>query len=848
MKSLFWRFVFYVILPIAMAAAFMNPPKARDLVKVFEENVKKSDASLGPIVKQARENQSKTNGQDFANLRAAIGTNDITRYFPQFTAAKEESNPTLYILNKLQRAGAGKIKLGIDLQGGTSYLVAMDLTQLADTNETSTALSQAVEVLRKRIDKFGVAEPIIQPEGDNQIRVQLPGLSEAVKEEAKLRISQAAFLEFRLVHEKSDELVKRGEVPPGYELMRSRKEKQRDGTERSIAVMVKRKPEMTGSSVKSAMVIRGNLGEPQINFTLTADGATKFGELTRKNIGRGLAIILDKELYSAPTIQSAIETGSGQITGNFDVTEALRLASILENPLRAPLKIIESNEVGSSLGEDSIRSGYRSALYGVIAVSIFMLIYYMLSGMVANVALIVNVIVLLGCMCAVNTTFTLPGIAGIVLTIGMAVDANVLIYERIREERAKGKSLRGAIAAGYDRAFGTIFDSHVTTLISSVILIWLGTGPVKGFGVALTIGVAASLFTALLVTRVIFDFMLERNWIKELRMLHIIRNVKIDFMKWATPAFIATWVLIAIGNGYGILGRGREVLGVEFTGGTFVTVASDASQNVRIEEVRQSIEKMGLGEPRVVAQREIGGKQDNYRITTRVQDSKNQEVAPTDVRVLAQLNKDFPNAKFTERGSGTVGPTMGTVIRDNAIMACIVSMFGILVYVAFRYEFSFAVAAVIAIIHDLLMTLGIYFLAGKQMNATTVAALLTIIGFSINDTIVIFDRIREDLKLGVRGSFREIVNQALNQTLSRTIITSGTVFIATLSLYLFGGGEINDFAFAFLVGIITGTYSSIFIASFIVLKWHKGERPQLGSQVNVDPVEAASGSPARAES
>jgi len=846
MKSLFWRFVFYVVLPLVMAVAFLYPPTPGDLVETFAAEGKRTDAAFSEIVKSARALQAERKDQDFANLRDAIGTNDIVKYFPQYAAA-EESYPTFFILNKLQRKAAGKIKLGIDLQGGTSYLVEMDTTQLADTNETTTALSQAVEVMRKRIDKFGVAEPIIQPAGDNQILIQLPGLSEAVKEEAKQRISRAAFLEFRLVHEQSQQLIERGEIPPGYELMRSRKEKQRDGSERSLSVLVRKKAELTGSSVKSAMVVRGNVGEPQISFTMTSDGATKFGEITSKSIGRQLAIILDKELYSAPVIQSAIVTGQGQITGNFDAAEAIRLASILENPLRAPLRIVESYEVGATLGADSIESGYKSAIYGVLAVSIFMLVYYFMAGMVANFALILNVVILIGAMCAVDTTFTLPGIAGIVLTVGMAVDANVLIYERIREERAKGKSLRGAIAAGYDRAFGTIFDSHITTLISSVILIWLGTGPIKGFGVALTIGVAASLFTALLVTRLVFDFLLERNLIKELRMLHIIRNPKLDFMKVAVPAFILSWSLILIGNGYGIFGRGKDVLGVEFTGGTFVKLGFDQSQPVEIGKVRESLTKLGIGDFMVNEQKDVAANQRTFRVTTRVQDKKQVDVEPTNKRVVTQLSQDFPAAKFVELGSGTVGPTMGAAIRDAAIMAGIIAMFGILVYVAFRYEFSFAVAAVIAIFHDLLMTTGWYFLAGKQMNATTIAALLTIIGFSINDTIVIFDRIREDLKLGVRGTFRELVNQALNQTLSRTIITSGTVFIATMSLYLFGGGEINDFAFAFLVGILTGTYSSIYIASAIVLWWHKGERPNIGSgTLNVDSEMKPAGNPAAA--
>ena len=369
-----------------------------------------------------------------------------------------------------------------------------------------------------------------------------------------MAIQKAAFLEFRLVSPTSDQDIKDGIVQPGYEILK-RKERMRNGRERMEEVEVRKRAEMDGSGIKSAMVVRGNLGEPEIHFTLDSEGAERFAEITRENVHQRLAIILDGELYSAPVIQTPIETGSGQITGQFDNREAFELANVLENPLRAPLHIVQSREVNPTLGKDSIRSGIKAAIYGTLAVSAFMLVYYLIAGMVANVALIANIIILLGVMCSVGTTLTLPGIAGIVLTVGMAVDANVLIYERIREETAKGKSLRGAIAAGYARAFGTIFDSHVTTLISSVILMYMGTGSIKGFGVALTIGVAASLFTALVVTRMIFDWLLDRGWLKSLPMFHLIRATKLDFMKLAKPAFAMSWILIAIGVGLRLASR-----------------------------------------------------------------------------------------------------------------------------------------------------------------------------------------------------------------------------------------------------------------------------------------------------
>ncbi|MEK7707298.1 MAG: protein translocase subunit SecD, partial [Verrucomicrobiota bacterium] len=590
--------------------------------------------------------------------------------------------------------------------------------------------------------------------------------------------------------------------------------------------------------ILNAPKLRGNLGEPQIDFALNSDGAALFADITRENIGRRLAIVLDGELYSAPVIQGEIPSGRGQITGSFDLQAAFELANVLENPLKAPLSIVYQNDVDPTLGKDSIRSGRNAVIIGVIAVAAFMLIYYLFAGVVANVALMLNIVILLGVMCSIGTTLTLPGIAGIVLTIGMAVDANVLIFERIREELAAGKSMRGALSAGYDKAFGTIFDSNLTTLIASVILIFMGTGPVKGFGVTLTIGVTVSMFSALVVTRLIFDWLLAKNLLKSLRMLHLIRGSKIDFMRWAIPAFAASWLLIVIGNGYGIFVRGEKVLGVEFAGGNTLTLAFDQTRDIGVDQIRDSVAKTKLGEALIGYQRDVGAGTRTLRVTVRTPPEVEKAGVDVGKLVLEQLQTDFKEAKFEKKGEDKVGPTVGAEIRNRAIYAALLAMFGILIYVAFRYEFSFAVGAVVAIIHDILMTLGWYFLAGRELNVTTVAAVLTIIGFSINDTIVIFDRIREDLKLGMRGTFREVMNKALNQTLSRTIITSGTVFLATFSLYIFGGGPVNDFAFTFLVGILTGTYSSIYIASAIVLWWHKGQRPHIGSQVALESTAA----------
>jgi SecD/SecF fusion protein len=800
----------------------LYPPQGRDLVVFFREKAINRDPTFTALYQKAQALQKAVPEKPYDNLAEAIGTNDITRYFPAF-GAKEQLRPTSYILNRLQREAAGRIRLGLDLQGGTSFLVEMDTNRLAQAADAGTALSHAVEVLRKRVDKFGVAEPLIQPEGSDRILVQLPGLSAADQESAKVAIQRAAFLEFRLVSPTSDQDIKEGIVQPGYVILK-RVERTRDGKERVEEVEVRKKAEMDGSGIKSAMVVRGNLGEPEIHFTLDSKGAERFAQITRDNVRQRLAIILDGELYSAPVIQTPIETGSGQITGQFDSKEAFELANVLENPLRAPLKIIQSREVDPTLGKDSIRSGINAAIYGTLAVSVFMIVYYLIAGLVANVALLANIIILLGVMCSVGTTLTLPGIAGIVLTVGMAVDANVLIYERIREESAKGKSLRGAIAAGYARAFGTIFDSNLTTLISSVILVYMGTGSIKGFGVALTIGVCASMFTSLVITRLIFDFLLDRGWLKALPMLHLVRATKLDFMKLAKPAFAVSWLLIAVGAGYGFY-RGKAVFGVDFLGGD--TAIFSFEQKPGETAVRSALTQAGIKDPRIQFQRDLTTGRETLRVDS---------TTGTGDKIKATL-LEMKDARFRLLGQDSIGATVGKEIQKSAAVAGLLALFGILIYVAIRYEFSFAVGAVVAIIHDILMTIGWYCLSGREFNATTVAALLTIIGFSINDTIVIFDRIREDLKLGARGSFRDVVNQALNQTLSRTIITSGTVFLATLSLYIFGGGAINDFAFAFLIGILTGTYSSIYIATALVLWWHKGHRPHIGSGAQVAVIE-----------
>jgi len=850
-QSDLWR----LCLILALAAGsllLLYPPTDRNLVVEFQHRAQNVDTNFTAIVQKAEQLDKEHPGRTFDNLLATIGTNDITRYFPQALndrkvkkRLEEGIGPARPILYYLQEKGAGQVRLGLDLQGGISFLVQMETNKLANVADKSRALDQAVEVLRKRVDMFGVAEPVIQKEGEDRILIQLPGLSEARKAEAKATIEKAAFLEFRMVHSDSDELLQQGLVPRGYEMLKE-KLRNRQGVEEVLTYLVKIKPErgLTGRYVKEARAVPNAVtGAPEIDFTMDSEGGRIFGDITREYSPKGnkyylLGIVLDGQLISAPRILGEIPAGRGQITGSFTWEDAFALANSLQNPLEAPVRIISETSVDPSLGKDSIRSGLTAAIIGTVAVVAFMLVYYMFAGFVANIALILNVLILFGAMAFFDTTLTLPGIAGIVLTIGMAVDANVLIYERIREELAAGKSMRGALSAGYEKAFGTIFDSNFTTLIASVICIILGTGSVKGFGVTLTIGLIVNMITALIATRLIFDWILEKGWLKTLRMLHLIRGSKIDFMRYAKVAFAISWSVIIIGCGYGVFVRGHGVLGVDFAGGDTLILEFNRQQGkVDPDKLRQAVMQAVGSDPVIQYQRNLATGVDTLRVTT--------EIGAGD-KASAALQRAFPNAGFTVIGKEAVGAIVGSEIMQAAVLSVILALFGIMIYVAFRYEFAFGVGAVLSLIHDVAMTLGVFFLSGRQLNAPMVAAILTIIGFSINDTIVIFDRIREDLKLGMRGTFREVMNKALNQTLSRTLITSGTVFLATMALYLFGGGVINDFAFTFLAGILTGTYSSIYIASALVLWWYKGQRPMSAApQVSVEKATPGA-APARA--
>ena len=859
----FGRFALVAILAIWTLSEWY-PPQGKNMVDEFDQTAQGNQDSIVAELKEASNKLREGDELTLETWMTAVGDVDLREMFPGQTngivkqigiekeawvAPTEEQQRQINreILARIQKDSVGKVKLGLDLRGGTQFVVQVKPKLDDEGNPLSideSQLTKAMEIMRRRVDRFGVAEPMIQTSGDDKIIIQVPGLSQADRDDARETISQVAKLEFRLTHPESDALVaSQEEFVPGAELMSY------DLEGRKVNHFVMKEVAMAGSHIKSASARRNDLtGTPEIHFTLDALGANKFAKVTETHVANGvdprlLCIVLDGELISAPSINSRIHS-RGQITGSFTDEEATMLANSLENPLENEVAIIEERDVAPSLGRDSIQKGYKAALWGLIGVAIFMVIYYLLSGVLANFALALNIVMILGILCWFDATLTLPGIAGVVLTIGMAVDANVLIFERIREELLVGKSVRGAIASGYDKAFGTIFDANITTLIASIILIYMGKGPVQGFGVTLTIGILTSMFTALVATRLVFDLLANAKVIgsdESKRMLHLRPSAglpKFDFLKYAWPAFIASWILVIIGFGYG-LSKGKDsMLGVDFAGGYSMVMKFEQNQ---ADQINQAIDSGSLREKLAVGTGIDGGQiKAELQTETATSEQRLRVDFPYDADAKGlegALKTLFTEANLERIQLDKVGPSVSGEIQKSAFIAVVLALFGILVYVAFRYEYSFAVAAVVAILHDVAMTGGLFFLSGRELNAPIVAAALTIIGFSINDTIVIFDRIRENLRMGTRGSFKDVMNTALNQTLSRTIITSGTTLFTAATLYFFGGTVINDFAFTFLVGVVTGTYSSIYIACFIVLKWHGGKRPELAAPaVDTDPV------------
>jgi SecD/SecF fusion protein len=680
----------------------------------------------------------------------------------------------------------GKLKLGLDLRGGMHLLLRVK-TEALPVEERKTAAERAVEVIRNRIDQFGVSEPLIQQQGFDSLLVQLPGVSD--RERALALIGRTAHLEFRLVSEG-------GEADGAVEFKR-----QEGGS-----VWLEPFAPVEGKMLKNAAQdLSHDFMEPVVNLEFNDEGAKKFGEVTSRGVGRQLAIILDDVVLSAPVIREPIMNGDAIVSGSFTVDQARDLAiSLKAGALPAPIEVLEERTVGPSLGKDSIDQGVRATLWAGALVVGFMLVYYLLGGLIANFALVINILILGGLLAYFKGTLTLPGIAGIILTIGMAVDTNILIMERIREELSIGKSVSAAVAAGYQRAFSAIFDSHVTTVLTAGILFYCGTGPVRGFAMTLIIGIVASLFTGLFVTRAIFDIATSVFNLKTLPMLKFLPNTRhIPFLKVGKVLTLLSVVVMIFGLG-AVVTRGSRQLGVDFSGGTMQEY--QFKQPIEAEKLRETLKTVGLEAATI---QRVGSEAD-FIIRT---------PAHTEKIVEEAFASQLKGASFERVRLETVGPLVGADLRNKAILAMILSLVVVFIYVRIRFEMSFAAGALFSLFHDAILCLAFVVLTGRELSISVLAAVLTVVGYSVNDTIVIFDRIRENNRKGLKMTQEQVINLSLNETLSRTILTTLTVLMVLVALVLFGGPVINDFATTMLVGVVSGVYSTICIACPVVVAW-----------------------------
>lgn len=718
-----------------------------------------------------------------------------------------------------------RLALGLDLRGGVQFVLRVNVEEAHQTDpivSRDEIVEQARQAVDRRINELGVLEPLLAVQGSNrdEILVQLPGFTDVSR--ARDVIGQTARLEWLLVDagpaERREDLLANGSMPSGTQILevaRPRTNNPDDAPAQYYRVQFD--GGVGGREIRNARSIHDENGLPAVAFTLTRAGGQRFAELTAAHVGRRLAIVLDGRIQSVPVIESAITGGEGTIQGAFTTREALDLALMLRSgALPVSLTYLGGQYVGPTLGLQSARAGLAACLAGLGLVATFMLAYYRRAGINAIWSMLANVLVLLGAMASLGAALSLPGIAGLILTIGMGVDSNVLIFERIKEELRSGRTTRQAVRLGFDRVFYTILDTHVASLVAAAFLFQFGTGPVRGFATTLTLGLLTNVFTAVVVSRTLFEWTLSRTGQPGFS-TRVGRRRTIDVMSWRRYAFACSTAIVAGGLAL-LLARGGVPLGLEFTGGTSV-LAKFAAPVVE-DDVRRAI----AGEETV----QRYGPSADHTLLIRVPQSTDAAGAADleyGVSTIATALRGASLPAFEITGSDMVGPAIGMDLQRKGILATVASLAGISGYIALRFRPSFAAGAIVATLHDIAVTVTMLGLAGYDLTLQTLAAVLTIAGYSVNDTIVIFDRVRENVRAATRMSMPDAINLAVNQTLGRTVITAGTTFLSVLALFFFGGDALQGFAFAMLVGIATGTYSTVFIAAPIAARIAGTTRP-----------------------
>ena len=832
-------------------------------------------------------------------------------------------------LKENPKVGAKSINFGLDLAGGTAITLEIDKSNVKG-DDIKDIQEQSLEIIRNRVDQYGLSEPQISPSGDDRIVVELAGVDDST---AKALVGSTAKLEFKILAEaekftqvvglidqyltrqttdivadsaatdstakdstvaktdsakdtakalSDDELLGKApaaevaatdsakdsaavEAQPASEvgvalsayylsfgnggfiaeenIEKVKKLLATDGVQKLIPrdvafafgsglepvqrdskikakrlYLLKRRAEMAGDDVVDARPYRVSdgvsAGEVAVSLKFGGIGPKKFSAVTAANIGKQMAIVLDNQVISAPVIRDRIPNGEAQITGLDDMAEANRLSVVLRaGALKAPMKIIESRSVGATLGEENIVQGFGSGAVGLILCLVFMVAYYRLGGLIASFGMVINTLVTAAVMSVFNATLTLPGIAGFILVVGMSLDANVIIYERIREELKNGLTARAAVAKGYERAFGAILDSNLTTVLTGLILYKIGTGSVKGFGLTLTIGILTSLFCAITVTRSILDWKLAKRDATTLSIgggFKAINEANLQIIPNRRRFGLVSMILIVASIAF-IAIKGFD-FSIDFTGGQVYTVQYQDSDKHE-KDLSKALSAAGISGTKV---RTLGGTSANsYQISMRASDD-----AQFEVKMAQAFEKAGQKCEIVAKDN--VGPTIGKELRFNAILSVILAWLGILIYVWFRFGkfgLGFGVAAVLGLVHDTVITLGFISAFGLSFDGALIASLLTMIGYSVNDTIVNFDRIRENTAVYGSSNFAETINRSMNQCFSRTMVTSLTTLFVCVILAVMGGSSIRDFGLVQCFGILIGTYSSVCICSPVVLWW-----------------------------
>ena len=733
------------------------------------------------------------------------------------------------------------LKLGIDLAGGSSFTLLVkpkiDETTGQPIALTADDVKQAKATVEKRLNAYGNVEMSAVVQGNDKILLQMPGMSPETAADIRVQLQKVARLEVRKVNPEGSEpgpngknlaeRIKDNEEPrkPGFTVFEHHYD--HEGVKRTEYLLLSNRIAWTGKDVQHAYP-ESMGGGVSVGITLTNAGGDKMINLT-KDLKPGydrIAVVLDGEVLTAPGLKQVPLGKSFQIDGQESLEEARALANALKNPLENPLEIIDERTVTPTLGAAVVRQGLYAGAVGLSITALFVLIYYRTAGLVALFGLVVNTLMIFGGMAMFDFTFTLPSIAGMILSIGMAVDANVLIYERLREEIAAGKSLKIAISTSYDKAFSAIFDSNLTSLITAVILLFMGSGTIKGFAITLVIGIAASMFSGILVTRVLFRWANDLNILKKLSFLNLIKATKIDFLSKTKISYIVSGILILASIG-AVTMRKERSLGIDFTGGTLVEFQM-GDKHIDQQEIDAALEKVEASKrPTSQVERSITGELLTVRCAAGDEVKVEQHLRDS-FPVLAEKNADGSNS--IPAGRTAVSAALGNDYLIESGIALVLGLLGILAYITIRFEFSFALGGFVALLHDVVLSAGLIILFGGELSLIHVGALLTIAGYSINDTIVIFDRIRDSLRHG-DGDVKELMNEAINATLSRTVLTSLTTIATVAILTVFGGSQLKDFSSMILVGLIIGTYSSVFIASPVVLWWSQRKGGSLRKEI-----------------